>query len=139
MPFPLNVLPDDELAVLQYLRTVPEVVALCPAANIIQQLPPTAQQTFPYVLIQRLGGSHPVWQRLDEAGQQVDVLAATRGQAKRLMLTVRAAIMAIANDIVPEATLVSAAEEVGPSWLPDEITNPVTPRFTARYRVILHK
>jgi hypothetical protein len=137
MPNPIVPMPDDELAVIQYLRTISVVTALVPAANIIQELPPTP--AYPYVLIQRAGGQVAVWQAIDEPAIQVDVLATTRGTAKRLMLAVRAAILSIANDVVPEAVLSSAYEEVGPSWLPDTVPVPPQPRYTARYRVLLHK
>jgi hypothetical protein len=57
MPNPLNVLPDDELALLTYLRGISAVTALVSAAKIIQQLPPTP--AYPYVLLQRAGGQSP--------------------------------------------------------------------------------
>lgn len=76
---------------------------------------------------------------MDEPAIQVDVIATDRTQAKKLMLTVRAAILAIANDIIPNVgVLVSAYEEVGPSWLPDTIPIPPLPRYVARFRVLLH-
>lgn len=137
MPNPLNVLPDDELALLTYLRGISAVTALVSAAKIIQQLPPTP--VYPYVLLQRAGGQSPDFRAMDEPAIQVDVLATDRQQAKKLMLTVRAAILAIANDIVPNVgVLVSAYEEVGPSWLPDTVPIPPLPRYVARFRVLLH-
>jgi hypothetical protein len=142
MPYPLSVLPDAELALIQYLRLIPEVIALVPAARVTTQLAPSP--VYPVVLISRAGGSPAVWQALDEPALQVDVLGDVTdkdGKAKcsLLMRTVAAAILAIANDTVPEAVLSSAMEEVGPAWLPDTIPVPPIPRYVARFRVFMHK
>lgn len=135
MANPVAAAPDDELAVIQYLRLAPEVTALIPAARITTELPPSP--VYPVVLIQRIGGVG-IWPALDEPAQQIDVVGGTKAQCKTLALTVRAAILAIANDVVPAAVLASASEEVGPSWLPDTVPVPPIPRYTARYRVLLH-
>lgn len=137
MPLPLTQYPDDELALIQYLRTIPAVTALVPSARITTELPPNP--TYPVVLIQRAGGVG-IWPALDDAALQVDVVAdaGQRRACKILAQTVRAAVLAIANDIVPEGVLVSASEEIGPQYLPDTIPNPPLPRYTARYRVITH-
>lgn len=137
MSYPLAVLPDDELALLQYLRLTPEVVSLIPGGRVTTELPPAP--VYPVVLIQRVGGQVAVAQAIDEPAVQVDVVGGTKAQCKKLMLTVRAAILAIADDIVPEAVLSSAYEEVGPSWLPDTVPVPPLPRYVARYRIYLHK
>lgn len=136
MPNPLNVLPDDELALIQYLRGLTAVTALITAGNIITELPPTP--VYPYVLLQRAGGMTSYPSATDEPAIQVDTLAADRHTAKVLMLTVRAAILAIANDTVAAGILSSAYEEVGPAWLPDTVSIPPVPRYVARFRVLLH-
>lgn len=139
MPSPLSVMPDDELALIQYLRSVSEITALVPANRITTQLP--AQATFPAITLTRAGGTAAQWQRIDEPAIQVDVWGpADRHTCKQIALTVRAAILAIRNDVVSEATLVSGLEEVGPQWLPDtELSVKPLPRYTARFRVLLHK
>lgn len=139
MSYPINVMPDDELAILQYLRSVSVVTALVPAARITTELP--AQAVYPAVTIKRAGGTAAQWQRIDEPAIQVDVYGPeSRYDCKKLAQTVRAAILAIANDVVAEATLVSAYEELGPQWFPDtELSVKPLPRYTARYRVLLHK
>ncbi|MFF1633972.1 DUF3168 domain-containing protein [Leifsonia sp. NPDC058248] len=136
MSYPVVPAPDDELAVIQYLRLVPAVTDLVPGARITTELPPTP--VYPVLLVQRAGGVMAVPQRVDEPAIQIDAVGGTKAQCKRLMQAARAAILAIANDIVPEAVLSSAVEEVGPSWLPDTIPNPPLPRYTARFRVLLH-
>jgi hypothetical protein len=137
MPYPLSVLPDAELALIQYLGSVPEVLALVPAGRITTQLAPNP--TYPVVLISRGGGTPAVWQALDEPALQVDVVGGDKATCSLLMRTVAAAIMAIRNDVVAEAVLSSAFEEVGPAWLPDTIPTPPIPRYVARFRVLLHK
>jgi hypothetical protein len=134
--FPLSPLPDDELALIQYLRGVTEVTALIPAARITTELPPTP--TYPVVLIQRMAGLTLTW-GIDEPALQVDVVGGTKHQCKALTQTVRSAILAIANDTVAEAVLVSAEEETGPAWLPDTIPTPPLPRYTFRVRLLLHR
>lgn len=136
MPYPITLQADDELALIQYLRSIPTVTALVPAGNIILELLPSP--TYPYVLVQRAGGN-ALAPDIDDTALQVDALATTRADAKTLGLAVRAAVLAIANDVVTEATLASAAEEIGLQWLPDTVPTPPIPRYTARYRVILHK
>ncbi len=137
MGFPVVVLPDDELALLEYLRSVAEVTALVPAARITLELPPSP--VYPVVLLQRAGGIG-IWPALDEPAIQVDVVAdaGQRRACKVLAQTVRAAILAISNDVVTEGVLASATEEIGPQYLPDTIPVPPLPRYTARYRVLLH-
>ena len=136
MAYPILTQADDELALLQYLRSRTEVTTLVSAANIILDLPPNP--VYPYILVLRAGGSQ-ILPDIDDTALQVDVLGPTRGTSKRLALMVRAAILAIANDVVPEGVLCSAIEEIAPQWMPDTIPVPPQPRYTARYRVILHK
>lgn len=141
MPYPITVLPDDELALLQYLRASPEVTALVDPGRITTQLgPQPGLDAAPAVLVTRLmgvGNSTPYW--VDEPVLQVDVVGpADRRTCKVLAQTVRAAVVAIANDTVDEGVLCSASEEIPPQWLPDTLSNPPLPRFTARYRIVLH-
>lgn len=137
MAFPISVLPDGELALIQYLRNVSEVTALVPADRITTTLPP--KPTYPVVLVQRIGGLANAWQQIDEPAFQVEAVGGTRHQCQQLARTVRAALLAIRNDTVSEATLVSGSEEVGIQWIPDSVVTPPLPRFVARYRVLIHK
>lgn len=136
MPFPLSVMPDDELALLEYLHGIAEVVALIPADRITTEMPP--KPVYPLALIRRAGGGG-IWPALDEPAIQVDVVGGTKATCKKAMQTIRAAILAIANDVVPEGVLSSAYEEVGPQWLPDTIPVPPVARYTARFRILLHQ
>ena len=138
MAFPINVMPDDELAVIQYLRSVWVVTALVPADRITTELPPSS--SYPAITVKRVGGLAAQWQYLDDPAIQVDVWGPMdRYACKQAARTVRAAILAIANDITSEAVLVSAAEEMGLQWLPDgELSVKPLPRYTARFRVLIH-
>lgn len=137
MPNPLTVLPDAVLATQQYLRLRPEITALTAATKVVSELPSSTDYSTPYVVVQWAGGiGH--WPAIDEPAVQIDVVGGTKylcGQAAR---TVRAAVWAIANDVVPEGVLASGFEEVAPSWLPDTVPVPPLPRYTARYRIITH-
>lgn len=139
MPYPLALLPDDELALLQYFKSITALTALIPAAQMRTELP--NKPTYPFLLVTRAGGVTVDGHGIDEASLQVDVVGAagTKQATKQAAQLARAAVLAIANDIVAEATLVSGHEEVGPSWLPDTVPTPPLPRYTARYRVLLHK
>lgn len=136
MAYPVIAAPDDELAVVQYLRSTSALTALIPAAKIVTELPD--KPAYPYLLVSRIGGLMAVPQRLDEPAIQIDSVGGTKYVCKQIILTARAAILAIANDTVPAGVLSSAVEEVGPSWLPDTIPTPPIPRYTARFRVFLH-
>jgi hypothetical protein len=137
MPYPLASLPDDELALIQYLRSISAVTALVPGVRITTELPPSP--TYPVVLVQRAGGT-VIARAIDDSALQVDVIndAGKRRECKILAQTVRAAVLAIANDQVAEAVLASGFEEIGPQYIPDTIPVPPLPRYTARYRVLLH-
>lgn len=137
MANPISVLPDAELALIQYLRSVTLVTDLVPAERITTTLPP--KPTYPVILVVRMGGLANAWQQIDGPALQVDVIGGTRHQCQQIARTVRAAILAIRNDQVTEATLVSGAEEVGPQWLPDQVAVPPLPRYVARYQVLIHK
>jgi hypothetical protein len=136
MAFPISVLPDAELAVIQYLRSRSEVTNLVPGERITTTLAPNP--TYPVVLVKRIGGNATAWQRIDEPALQIEVVGGTRYQCQALARTVRACILAIRNDQVSEATLVSGFEEVGIQWIPDSVVVPPLPRFVARYQVLLH-
>ena len=125
---------DVELATIQMLRATPGVTALVPAASITTQLPPNPM--YPHVLIQRASGQMLTWVTIDAPVVQVDVMGTTQGQASRAMLAVRAAILGLASTVVPEGVLESATEQIGPSWLPDTVSVPPVPRYTAHFEII---
>lgn len=135
MAYPVNVLPDGELALIQYLRSRTEITDFVPADRITTALAP--QPTYPVVLVRRIGGLVKSWQ-IDEPAFQVEVVGGSRYQCQQIARAVRACILAIRNDTVTEATLVAGFEEVGIQWIPDNVVVPPLPRFVARYQVLLH-
>ena len=137
MPNPLAVLPDVVLAVEQYLRLVPELTALTPAAYVVSELPPKPDYTTPYVIVQWAGGNG-IWPAVDEPAVQIDVVGGTKFLCSQVTRTVRAAVWAIANDVVPAGVLSSGTDEMSPAWFPDTVPIPPIPRYTARYQVTLH-
>jgi hypothetical protein len=137
MAFPINVLPDAELAIIEYLRSRTEVTSLVPSDRITTTRPP--KPTYPLVTVMRIGGTATAWQQIDEPALQIDVIGGSRYQCQQIARTIRACILAIRNDTVTEGVLVSGTEEVGPQWLPDQVVVPPLPRFVARYRVFIHK
>ena len=137
MAYPLYVQPDPVLALIQYLRGTAELVAVTPASKIVSELPSSPDFSTPYVIVQRAGGTG-IWPAIDEPAMQVDTVGGTKivcGLASRVA---RAAVWAISNDIMPAAVLVSGVDEMTPSWMPDQVSVPPLPRYTARYRVLMH-
>jgi hypothetical protein len=136
MPNSIYVLPDAKLAVIEYLSSITAVTTLVPATNILTKVPLTGV-TYPYILVQ-WGGGNGIWPALDEPAIQIDVVGDTEFNCGKIARTVRAVIWAIANDTVAAGVLVSGADEMSPTWMPDNVANPPLSRFTARYRIILH-
>lgn len=137
MPTPIYVLPDSVLLTIQYLRAQSAVTALVTAGNIRTALP--SSPSYPYVLV-TLAGGDLVWPALDDSAVQIDTydLADQKDTNNTLARTVRAAINAIANDVVAAGTLASSSEEIGPQWLPDPVSVPPLARYTQRHRILTH-
>lgn len=137
MANPIYVQPDPVLALIQYLRGIAELTTVTPAAKVVSELPSSPDYSTPYVIVQRAGGTG-IWPALDEPAMQVDTVGGSKVLCGLAARTVRAALWAIANDIVPAAVLVSGVDEMPPSWMPDMVPVPPLPRYTARYRVLMH-
>lgn len=137
MALPVNIAPDGELALIQYLRSRSEITDLLSADRITTQRPQTP--TYPLILVSRIGSQSLAWNALDEVAFQVDVVGDTRYNCQKIARTIAGCVLAIANDTVSEGVLASAFEEVGPQWLPDTVVVPPLSRYVARYRVIIHK
>lgn len=136
MAYTPSVMPDGELALIQYLRSRTEVTSLVPSERITTTRP--AEPTYPLVTVMRIGGLANDWQ-IDSPALQVEVIGGSRYQCQQIARAIRACVLAIRNDVVSEATLASGAEEVGIQWIPDSVVVPPLPRFVARYQVLMHK
>jgi len=136
MAYPLAVDPDATLATIQYLRTVTALVpALIPSDHIVTEIP--SAPTYPYVVVQEAGGSS-IFPAIDNPTLQIDTVGGSKALCNQIARTVKAAVVGIANDIVPEGVLSSGHEEMRRAWIPDTIPTPPLSRYTARYSVLLH-
>ena len=141
--YTLNILPDPTLAIINYLGNISEVTTLVAADHILTKIP--TSPSYPYVLVQQAGGKGN-WPAIDEVSIQIDVLGDTQERCNLIARTVRAAIWAIANDVISVtsngttsmAVLVKGEDETAPSWMPDMKPVPPLSRYTARYAVTLH-
>lgn len=136
MANPVYVLPDAPLAVIQYLRSTAAITALIDPERITTRIDP--EPTYPVLLVQRMGGQVIGRGGIDNSTLQVSCIGGSEFECSKLIRTVRATILAIANDVVSEGTLVSGFELVGPSWIPDTTTEPPLSRFILRVQVVLH-
>lgn len=127
---------DAELAVLQYLRTVPELTSVLPPDRICTEIPADGRGAF--LLVTRVLGEY-LAPGVDAAILQVDAVAPAKKTANEIAAVASAALCGIANSIVAEGVLAAGFEELGPAWLPDTISVPPIPRYTARYRVVTHR
>jgi hypothetical protein len=138
MANPLDVLPDDLVAVREYLTGIAKLTALTSATHFVSEIPQAPDFSTPYVILKRAGGRY-IWPAIDESAVQIDVLGGAGKIACSLVArTVRAAMWAIANDIVAAGVLSSCNEEMAPSWSPDTVSKPTVPRYVARYLVRIH-
>lgn len=136
MPNPICVLPDPLLAIIRYLRTISEVTALISADHILTAIPAQATD-FPYIIVS-WGSGAGQWPAIDHPSIQVDVLGGSRELCNQIARTVRAAVWAIANDVIDGTVLVSGEDLTSPQWLPDTTFTPPLSRYTARYRLTIH-
>ena len=134
MSYPITVMPDPVQLLQQYLKSKSVVTDLVNAANIVTEIP--INPTFPLVVLANMGGTGYIAPGIDAVGIQVDVYGGTKFACGVLARTIEAACWSIANDVVAAGTLVSSSSEMSPSWLPDQVTVPPTPRYTARYHFI---
>jgi hypothetical protein len=129
----MNVSPDIEKIVIDYLAAHPDVDAI----TVTTDLP--NRPVFPAVTVQQIGSSfrnNTGWS--DAAVLDVDVWAATRADASRLARVARAALFIIAGYVHPEGTVVDVADLNGPSWQPDDTGSPVVPRYVFTVEITAH-
>jgi hypothetical protein len=133
---PVYVQPDPVHAVIEYLRGLSEITALLPAEKIVSSIPAKGT-AYPYVLVNFAGGAD-LTVGMEESTVQIDSVGGSKPQCQKIARTIRAAVIAIANDIVTDGVLAHGSTELAPQWLPDEVPTPPLSRYTARYSVILH-
>lgn len=124
----LELLPDVEAIVSEYLRTRPRVRAL--VGDRVYGAFPSKAGKQPLVLVQRVGGIPPLSQPLvvDEADVQLDAWGGPKVVARELAETCRAEIANLEGTVQPGGVI--AGVRFGAlRFLPDETFSPPRPRY----------
>jgi hypothetical protein len=129
----VDVFPDIEVLLVAYLKakTGKRVVTDLPAANDLAS-------ALPVIRVTRVSGEDQNY-RLDQPIVDIDVFAATRGEASTLSRQAQAWLRQHLpyEDSIQSTGVVTAVDTVvGPRWLPDSNAN--LRRFGASYEVTLH-
>lgn len=127
----LLVLPDAVTLTRKYLLTVTELTDL-----IDERISTRSASTpvYPYLTLQRIGGTSVVAERLDSARIQFDAWGATESDASVVIRTARAALFAlnrVGGYVAAAGVLTGVNDIAGPQWLPDTTRDPHVPRFTS--------
>lgn len=93
---------------------------------------------FPYVTLQRVGGTAAIRERLDAARIQVDAWGNTEGEASSVARTARAVLQRMEGYTTDLAVCTYVVDDLGLSWLPDTERTPPTPRFVFGVIVYAH-
>lgn len=125
----LHVLPDTERLVRSYLAQVTDITALV-GTNISTEQPGTPPAA--WITFTRLGG--PALAQLPEAMDiarfQFDAWASDKATASTIARTLRAALRASTNYILPTVgTLGGCSIITDIAWQPDTSRTPPTPRY----------
>ena len=132
---PVLVLPDAILVVRTWLLTVAEVTALVGTRISTAS---SASPTYPYVLLQRIGGTAAVRQRLDTARLQYRAWGTDEPNAYLVGRTVLAALLAMEGFSTESATVTGVEEILGLGSFPDTVRTPPTPSYLGEVLVYLH-
>lgn len=112
--------------------TMPDIEAICSAAirnaaivaaRVYSSIP--KDPTFPLIVVERIGGTPAIRQRLDAATVQVSVWGGTKSQAHDAAQAARVALLELEGTAVtdPVAAFVTAVDDAGGMiWLPDPLT-----------------
>lgn len=114
--------------------TMPDVEAICSArirnenitnigSRVYSSIP--KDPTYPLIVVQRLGGTPAIRQRLDAALIQIDVWGGTKSQAHDAAQAARVALLELEGTNVtdPVTGYVTAVDDAGGLiWLPDPLT-----------------
>lgn len=122
--------PDVEIELVAWLTGV------LGGIRVLTELPATLDAVLPVVQVQRVGGDDDTF-RLDRALVDVDVYAATRGEASALARQVRTAlVMDLRGTTTAAAVFGLVATVTAPAWRPYE--NIRLRRCGATYELYLH-
>lgn len=123
----LTVLPDVIPPTVAWLNARPEVTAL--VADRIGTLLP-ADEAWPAVRLDLIGGLTIFEQRLDQPTIQVQCFATTDLQARTVARTVRAALFAMVGHRIPNLLSVVDVDTSSPQLLPDDSRTPTVAHAT---------
>lgn len=124
-PLPLVAFPDVEAAVIGHLAA-----ELDPAVTVGSEWPEDLAQNLPVVAVNRGGGAAIVRFVIDEPTIDIDVLAASKGEAHDLVQQVRGLLFAAEGKALGPA-LICRVQDTSLIWLPDNVTG------IARYVLVM--
>lgn len=125
----LHLLPDTERLVRSYLAQITELTTLV-GTNVSTEQPATTPSA--WVTFTRLASPAytPLPEAMDIARFQFDAWATDKGTANQIARTLRAALRASSNYILPTVgTLGGCTIVTDIAWMPDSSRTPPTPRY----------
>jgi hypothetical protein len=130
----LNLLPDAERVVANFLRAQPRMQAL--VADRIYTAFPAQAGPGPLLLVQRIGGEPPLSMPLvvDGAVLQLDAYGGPKATAYALAATARACLCQLEGQVMPEGA-VGAVRFGALRWFPDDTYDQPRPRYLVEVTV----
>jgi hypothetical protein len=128
-PLPVVVQPDAEAVVIGLLAGV-----LGDGVTLGSEWPEHLAEALPVVAVSLGGGGSRLKGVTKQATLDIDVLAATKAEARDLAALISAHLIASQGTVQPGARLYEV-EETSLIWLPDEITG--TPRYVLVMSMII--
>jgi hypothetical protein len=128
-PLPVVVQPDAEAVVIGLLASV-----LGDGVTLGSEWPEHLAEELPVVAVSLGGGGSRLKGVTKQVTIDIDVLAATKGEARDLAALVSAHLIASQGTVQPGARLYEV-EETSLIWLPDEVTG--TPRYVLVMSMII--
>lgn len=129
----LQLLPDAEMLIVDYLRTVDDIADEI-GERVYTTIPPGPARTWPLVRVMRVGGAPVVPRWLDAARIQIDVFADDKQTANDIARIVQAALHDLPG--VHVEGVVTGVEDGVFHWNPDPDTG--QPSYTLDVLVYLH-
>jgi hypothetical protein len=128
-PLPVVVQPDAEAVVIALLASV-----LGDGVTLGSEWPEHLAEELPVVAVSLGGGGSRLRGVTKQATLDIDVLAATKGEARDLAALISAHLIASQGTVQPGARLYEV-EETSLIWLPDEVTG--IPRYVLVMSMII--
>lgn len=127
-----DIFPDAEALISSVIRTGLDV-------GVFSSMPNTPE--WPLILVQRIGGTPAVKQRLDAPELQFDVYADTKSEARLLALQARRQVLLTQGTTISHNSasgfVTQVDDSTGLQWAPDP-ANPPKNRYIFGMRVYIH-